>query len=92
MSDPSPGIRFSIRGKVQGVFFRAETAKQARRLGITGSARNLPDGSVEVVAFGTPSAIEELARWLWTGSPGSRVDGVEAATYDGRASDSFDVL
>ena len=44
--------RFCITGKVQGVFFRASTRKQALRLGLRGYAKNLADGSVEVLAVG----------------------------------------
>jgi acylphosphatase len=69
--------RFRIRGKVQGVFFRAGTRTEAQRLGLRGYARNLSDGSVEVLAVGGESAIEELAMWLRHGPPRARVDGVE---------------
>lgn len=68
--------RFTIRGKVQGVFFRAGTRAQAQALGLRGWARNLPDGSVEVVACGDAHAIEVLAQWLEEGPPRARVDEV----------------
>jgi acylphosphatase len=55
--------RFLVFGKVQGVFFRHSARIEAQRLNIRGIARNLPDGSVEVLARGTPAGIEEL--WLW---------------------------
>lgn len=69
-------IRCVIRGKVQGVFFRANTRRQAERLKITGSARNLPDGGVEVIACGEIGAIEELRNWLRQGPPASEVTGI----------------
>lgn len=76
--------RFVVRGKVQGVFFRASTARVASRLGLRGHARNLADGSVEVLALGTTAAIDELAAWLHKGPPSARVtevsEAVEAAT------------
>jgi len=69
--------RCRVTGRVQGVFFRASTQQQARALGITGWARNLPDGNVEVLACGTPEALDALARWLWDGPRLAQVDGVE---------------
>ena len=71
--------RWLISGRVQGVFFRASTSRQAEALGLTGHARNLDDGRVEVVAAGSPAALDELARWLATGPPAARVDAVQSA-------------
>ena len=71
--------RFIIRGRVQGVFFRASTREQAQRLGLRGHARNLPDGRVEVLAVGTDDAIQQLEQWLQHGPPSARVDHVERA-------------
>ncbi len=62
---------------MQGVFFRASTADRARELGLTGAARNLPDGRVEVVAEGPTSAVEALIAFLHQGPPSARVAGVE---------------
>lgn len=66
-------VLFHVTGRVQGVWYRASTQEQARRLGITGYARNLPDGSVEVLACGTAEALAELERWLWQGPPRAQV-------------------
>ena len=52
--------RFLVHGKVQGVWFRAATREQAQALRLVGQARNLPDGSVEVLAYGSAEAIEKL--------------------------------
>jgi acylphosphatase len=71
------GARFRVTGRVQGVFFRASTQRKARKLGLTGYAINLDDGSVEVVAFGAEDALEALFAWLHRGSPAARVDRVE---------------
>lgn len=62
-----------MRGRVQGVFFRATTAKRARALGLTGYAVNLPDGRVEVLACGEQAGLNALQQWLWQGSPASEV-------------------
>jgi acylphosphatase len=72
--------RCHVAGRVQGVFYRASTRDRARELGVTGHARNLPDGRVEVLACGKPEAVEELCRWLWQGSPSSQVTAVEVST------------
>jgi acylphosphatase len=53
-----------VGGRVQGVFFRASTREQAVRLGVTGYARNLPDGQVEVLVCGDPQAVGQLKDWL----------------------------
>lgn len=68
--------RYFVTGRVQGVFFRASTRNEALRLGITGYARNLADGRVEVLAAGDGSVLDELERWLRHGPPGARVDGL----------------
>lgn len=71
-----PCARFIVSGHVQGVFFRASTREQAQRLGVTGYAKNLADGSVEVVACGSDDALAELEKWLQHGPPSARVDAV----------------
>ena len=68
--------RCFVAGRVQGVFYRASTRIRAETLGVTGHACNLPDGSVEVLACGTPEAVDALCAWLWQGSPGSSVAAV----------------
>lgn len=69
--------RCLVSGRVQGVFFRASTASQAQRLGVTGYAVNLPDGRVEVLACGASHAVIELCHWLRHGPPAARVDDLE---------------
>lgn len=69
--------RFVVSGKVQGVFFRASTAREAKRLGIRGHAINLPDGRVEVLAVGPAAAVKELGQWLQRGPRAARVSHVE---------------
>jgi acylphosphatase len=68
-----------VAGRVQGVYYRATAARHARELGITGHARNLADGRVEVLAFGSEAAHDEFVRRLWIGSSASNVTAVEAA-------------
>ena len=75
--------RFLIFGKVQGVYFRHSTRLEARRLVIRGTARNLPDGSVEVLAQGDAAAVEELRVWLRQGPPEAQVAEVRETAPDG---------
>jgi acylphosphatase len=70
-------VQLLIRGRVQGVFFRAATQREARRLGITGWVRNRTDGSVEVLAEGEEDAVKELASWARVGPSAARVDSVD---------------
>lgn len=69
--------RWIVRGRVQGVGFRWFVWREAERLGLAGFARNLRDGTVEVVCEGPESAIEALERALEQGPAGARVEGVD---------------
>jgi len=77
MQAAKAGMRCLVSGKVQGVWFRAHTKEQADGLGLVGCAKNLPDGRVEVLAYGEPSALDRLEQWLHQGSPKSQVEEVE---------------
>jgi len=70
-------FRAVVRGRVQGVFYRATTVEEALALNLKGFARNLPDGSVEVVARGPAQALERLLQFLRQGPPAARVSAVE---------------
>jgi acylphosphatase len=70
-------MRFHVNGHVQGVGFRWWVWRQATRLGVHGLARNLRDGSVEVIAEGSDSGLAELGRLLTQGPPAAQVDRVE---------------
>lgn len=69
MNDNNSCLHAVVHGRVQGVFFRASTQKKARALGLTGWVRNLPDGTVEVLAVGPRPALEALLAWLHEGPP-----------------------
>jgi acylphosphatase len=71
-----PCAKFIVSGRVQGVFFRASTRTEALRLGLTGHAKNLAEGSVEVLACGDDAALDELERWLHVGPPAAQVGSV----------------
>lgn len=80
-------------GIVQGVWFRKSTQEEARRLGLSGWVRNLPDGRVELTAQGTPRDVERLLHWARKGPPGARVDALEVTEQvtEGEGG-TFDVL
>lgn len=69
--------RIFVSGRVQGVFFRHNTQKKAKELGITGWVRNLPDGRVEAIFEGEKEKIEQMIGWAKKGPNIARVDNVE---------------
>lgn len=70
-------IRVRVRGLVQGVFFRQSTREAARKAGVIGYARNMADGSVEIVATGSDQALDELLTFVARGPQRARVDDLE---------------
>jgi len=84
--------RCLVAGRVQGVYFRASSRDEARRLNLRGFARNLPDGRVEVLVAGPEPAVNEFISWLWRGPAMARVDAVEShAATVAEAPDPFTV-
>jgi len=71
-----------IHGRVQGVFYRQSTLETARRLGVTGWVRNLPDGCVELVAEGPAEAVRDLVAWCQQGPPAADVTSVDVDWND----------
>ncbi len=70
-------VHIRVRGRVQGVFFRASTQREARRLGLTGWVRNRNDASVELVAEGEETGIKDLIGWAQHGPSAARVERVD---------------
>jgi len=68
---------YRITGRVQGVFFRVWTRDTAQGMGLDGTVKNRPDGSVEAHVVGQAAVVEEFQAGLWEGPPASRVDNVE---------------
>ena len=81
--------KFRIEGRVQGVWFRESTRRQAERLDIRGYAVNRPDGSVEVLACGDTDRVAELAQWLQQGPTLARVSSVESIPHSGDCPKAF---
>ena len=78
-------LRATVRGRVQGVFFRAFIGQAAARLHLGGYVRNQPDGSVFVAARGKRRDLEELLALLWQGPDMARVSTVETEWLDGES-------
>jgi acylphosphatase len=78
-------VRVNVRGRVQGVFFRAEAEARARSLGLGGWIRNEPDGSVSAVFEGEPQRVESMVEWCRRGPSGARVEEVDVREDDASA-------
>lgn len=83
--------RCYVSGRVQGVFFRASARDQAQRLGISGYAKNLRDGRVEVLMCGAPEATEAFRAWLRQGPPQAEVTAVECEPVQDPGLGHFDI-
>jgi len=70
-------VRARVHGRVQGVSFRDATRRRAQELGLAGSARNQPDGTVEIIAEGAADAVEALLDFARVGPPQARVERLE---------------
>ncbi len=80
-----------VRGRVQGVFFRASAREAAQRLGVSGYAANLADGRVEVAACGAEEALGQFEAWLREGPPHARVDALEEVSAPDDAPAGFHI-
>lgn len=85
-------LRLTIRGNVQGVFFRAETKKMADLLGVKGFVKNQTDGSVFVEAEGTPDAVHKLIDYCHHGPEKAVVERVSIVLGDLAHHTSFEIL
>ena len=81
MLDNMQNTRFHllISGRVQGVLFRKSAREKALELGVTGWAKNVLDGKVEIMVEGPKEKVEEFIGWAQKGPSFARVDGVEVA-------------
>jgi acylphosphatase len=87
----STALDLVVTGRVQGVFFRAAMREQAQHLGVTGWARNEPDGTVRAHVEGPTEALERLLEWCAVGPPAARVEEVRQRSSEARGATSFDV-
>jgi acylphosphatase len=84
-------VRVFVSGRVQGVFFRAETARRARALDLGGFVRNTPDGRVEAAFEGDPAGVDTMVEWCRTGPPLAAVEDVEVIDEEPRGEGEFRV-
>jgi acylphosphatase len=81
--------RALVAGRVQGVFFRDSARQEAQRLGVAGSARNLGDGRVEIIAEGEEEAVDQLIEWCRSGPSYADVTGVEVSNEEPQGASGF---
>jgi acylphosphatase len=84
-------IHCFVSGLVQGVWFRVATNDEAKKLGLTGWVRNVPDGRVEVFACGEKEKVSRLLEWLQHGPPRAKVSDVAANEVAWEAFESFNI-
>ena len=90
-SNPRVARLYTATGRVQGVWFRESTRRKAEQLGITGYAKNLANGDVEVLACGSPTALDNFHQWLQSGPPLAKVSEVTERTVEVRAFSTFEI-
>lgn len=84
-------ILINVSGKVQGVFFRQSTRKQASTLGIKGNVMNLANGDVQIMATGTKEQLDILLKWCKQGPPKALVSKVSQQELPLQSFDSFTI-
>jgi acylphosphatase len=82
-------VRVIVDGRVQGVYFRQSTHTEARRLGVDGWVRNLPDGRVEVVVEGVPAVVAQAVAYVRQGPPRALVTSVEEHAEEPQGESGF---
>lgn len=86
-------LQITVSGRVQGVYFRVFTQKQAQRLEITGYVKNLPNGTVEIIACGDKNRVAQLVNWCHKGPIMAQVSKVETRQLNDESGyDSFEIL
>lgn len=87
-----PTVNLIVKGKVQGVFFRAEAKKSADKLGVKGWIKNREDGNVEIMAKGSEDALDAFISWCRKGSDKAKVDSVIVTPLHIEDLDSFEII
>jgi acylphosphatase len=84
-------VELRVTGRVQGVFYRRETHREARKLGLAGFVRNEDDGSVRIEAEGESGAVGALIRWCRRGPENARVENVSVHEIEPRGDAGFHI-
>ncbi|MCD6024584.1 MAG: acylphosphatase [Fibrobacteria bacterium] len=82
-------VALVVTGRVQGVFFRRETRREAQKLGLSGWVENRPDGSVRAEAEGPSTQVGALIRWCRRGPAHARVEEVRVTEIPATGSEGF---
>ncbi len=82
-------VQAFVSGRVQRVWYRESTKRQALASGVTGWAKNLPDGRVEVLLCGEQEAVNQVLAWLYEGPSNAQVKGVETQVLEWQAVSGF---
>lgn len=85
-------VRLTIKGKVQGVFYRATAKDVADLTGAKGWIRNLPDSNVEITVTATEETLQKFISWCKQGPPKARVDDVIVEELDLEVFNSFRII
>lgn len=89
---PTTCKRFKIEGRVQGVFFRKFTQMKAQELGLHGWVRNCSDGCVVSLVCGSEEDLLSFEKWLWQGSPDSKVEKISSKVCESPQLEGFSIL
>ena len=84
-------VHLIVSGRVQGVFFRANTSKKANEMGLKGYVKNMPDGNVEVVAQGSEEKVGELIAFLKKGPGLAKVEEVKIMNKEPENFNGFEI-
>ena len=87
-----PSVHLLIKGKVQGVFYRASAREQAEKLGLTGWVRNTGEGNVEIMVHGEPGKLAAFIEWCKKGPAQAKVDAVVVEEAGPLLSDEFKII
>ncbi len=85
-------VKVKIHGKVQGVFYRANTRDTADELELNGWVKNMPDNTVEAVFEGEDEKVDEMVDWCHSGSPAAKVEKVEILSEEKIENNKFSGL
>jgi acylphosphatase len=87
-----PTVHLLIKGKVQGVFYRATAKDVAQELQLTGWVKNTKEGNVEIVVTGTNEKLQQFTEWCRQGPSKAEVTNVEITMEDEKAFDKFSIV
>jgi acylphosphatase len=85
-------VRLTIKGKVQGVFYRASAKDVADLIGVKGWVKNLPDNNVEIAATATEETLQKFINWCNQGPPKAKVDDVIVEQLDPEEFNGFRII